>query len=48
VNALYLPLKLDVGDQPYAFSYGGGLTDGFYPPRAYRKVRFQNGERERT
>jgi alpha-galactosidase len=39
LNAFYLPLNLDVRDQPYAHSVGGGLTDGFYPPRAYREER---------
>jgi alpha-galactosidase len=44
VNAFYLPLNLDVGDLPYAYSYGGGLTDGIYPPRAYREERVSFGK----
>ena len=39
LNAFYLPLKLDVGDQPFACSLGGGLTEGIYPPHAYRPER---------
>ncbi len=39
VEAFYLPLGVTVGDEPWACGFGGGLTDGFYPPRAYRPER---------
>jgi alpha-galactosidase len=42
LDAFYIPLTVKVKDAPRAFSTGGGATDGFYPPKAYREddVRF--------
>lgn len=42
LDVFHLPLTVLVKDGPWAHSLGGGLTDGFYPPRAYREdeVRF--------
>jgi len=35
-DAFHLPLAVTVRHMPWARGFGGGLTDGFYPPRAYR------------
>lgn len=36
LDAFFLQSSVIVGDRPWACGFGGGLTDGFYPPRAYR------------
>ncbi len=36
VEAFCLPLAVTASDEPWACGFGGGVTDGFYPPRAYR------------
>jgi len=36
LDACSLGLSVTPGDRPWACGFGGGLTDGFYPPRAYR------------
>jgi len=36
IDALFLPLEVTSADRPRACGFGGGLTHGFYPPRAYR------------
>jgi alpha-galactosidase len=44
IDAFCLPLNITVGDRPFACGYGGGLTDGFYPPKAYRPEAVTFGE----
>ncbi len=36
IDAFHLPLTVVARRRPRACGFGGGLTDGFYPPRAYR------------
>ncbi len=44
IDALNLPLEVRARDCPRASGFGGGLTDGFYPPRAYRPEEVTFGE----
>ena len=44
IDAFFLPLEVAAGNCPRAGSFGGGLTDGFYPPRAYRPEEVGFGE----
>ncbi len=44
LDAFFLPSKVTVGDCPWACGFGGGLTDGFYPPRAYRPEELTFGK----
>lgn len=37
LDAFRLPLTVRLKDCPRACGFGGGTTDGFYPPRAYRE-----------
>ena len=37
LEAFFLPLAVRLADQPVARSLGGGKTEGFYPPGAYRE-----------
>ena len=37
LEALMLPLAIRLKDRPTARGFGGGVTDGFYPPGAYRE-----------
>ena len=44
IDAFFVPLEVHAADCPRAGSFGGGLTDGFYPPRAYRPEEVSFGE----
>ncbi len=44
LHAFYLPLEVKVKDAPYACGFGGGLTNGYYPPRAYRPEEVSFGK----
>ncbi|MCC7358538.1 MAG: alpha-galactosidase [Anaerolineales bacterium] len=44
LHVVWLPLDVQAAAAPYALSVGGGLTDGFYPPRAYRLDRVSFGQ----
>ena len=44
IDAFHLPLEVTAGDCPRAGGFGGGLTDGFYPPRSYRPEEVTFGE----
>ena len=44
MDAFFLPLTVAVRDRPRACGFGGGLTDGFYPPRAYREEEVSFGK----
>ncbi len=44
IDAFFVPLEVCSRDCPRAGSFGGGLTDGFYPPRAYRPEEVTFGE----
>ena len=44
IDAFFLPLEVTAGDCPRACGFGGGLTNGFYPPRAYRPEEVSFGE----
>jgi alpha-galactosidase len=47
IDAFWLPLEVFARDCPRAGGFGGGLTDGFYPPRAYRPEAVSFGEARR-
>jgi alpha-galactosidase len=44
IAAFHLPFEVLVKDEPLATGYGGGLTDGYYPPRAYREEAVHFGQ----
>ena len=43
LEALHLPLTVRLADRPRARGIGGGVTDGFYPPGAYREEQVSFG-----
>ena len=44
LEPMFLPLTVRLKDCPVACGFGGGLTDGFYPPGAYRQQRVSFGK----
>ena len=44
LHAVALPLEVRTQNKPFAARVGGGLTDGFYPPRAYQVERVTFGK----